>query len=104
MRYNVSDSLFVLVTTGCILTEYCVKVHAVFLIALLTTSLPHVPSFFLSLSTTYCGATQLSGENRMSQEALIAKSEMLIRKPVEEVFQAFIDPAITTHFWFTKST
>lgn len=33
-----------------------------------------------------------------------AKAEMLIRKPVEEVFNAFIDPAITTQFWFTKST
>ncbi|WP_442951656.1 SRPBCC family protein [Paenibacillus sp. GYB003] len=29
---------------------------------------------------------------------------MLIRKPVEEVFEAFIDPAITTKFWFTKSS
>ena len=29
---------------------------------------------------------------------------MLIRKPVSEVFQAFIDPAITTNFWFTKSS
>ncbi|QUG42790.1 SRPBCC family protein [Psychrobacillus sp. INOP01] len=28
---------------------------------------------------------------------------MLIRKPVDEVFEAFIDPAITTKFWFTKS-
>ncbi len=34
----------------------------------------------------------------------IAKAEMLIRKPIEEVFQAFIDPAITTKFWFTKSS
>ncbi len=34
----------------------------------------------------------------------IAKAEMLIRKPVEEVFEAFIDPAITTKFWFTKSS
>ena len=33
-----------------------------------------------------------------------AKAEMLIRKPVPEVFEAFIDPAITTRFWFTKST
>ena len=32
-----------------------------------------------------------------------AKAEMLIRKPVAEVFKAFIDPGITTHFWFTKS-
>jgi uncharacterized protein YndB with AHSA1/START domain len=29
---------------------------------------------------------------------------MLIRKPVAEVFEAFIDPAITTKFWFTKSS
>ncbi|HEY6303548.1 MAG TPA: SRPBCC family protein [Terriglobales bacterium] len=29
---------------------------------------------------------------------------MLIRKPVENVFEAFIDPAITTNFWFTKSS
>jgi uncharacterized protein YndB with AHSA1/START domain len=34
----------------------------------------------------------------------IAKAEMLIRKPVEEVFEAFIDPAITSKFWFTKSS
>ncbi|MBD1397240.1 SRPBCC family protein [Pontibacter sp. JH31] len=29
---------------------------------------------------------------------------MLIRKPVATVFQAFIDPEITTNFWFTKSS
>lgn len=33
-----------------------------------------------------------------------ARAEMLIRKPVAEVFAAFIDPAITTQFWFTHST
>lgn len=33
-----------------------------------------------------------------------AKAEMLIRKPVKEVFEAFIDPAVTTKFWFTKSS
>jgi uncharacterized protein YndB with AHSA1/START domain len=32
------------------------------------------------------------------------KVEMLIRRPVAEVFQAFIDPAITTKFWFTRSS
>ena len=30
--------------------------------------------------------------------------QMLIRKPASMVFQAFIDPAITVHFWFTKSS
>jgi len=33
-----------------------------------------------------------------------AEAQMLIRKPVAEVFNAFIDPAVTTQFWFTKST
>ena len=35
---------------------------------------------------------------------MIAKTEMLIRRPVAEVFEAFIDPAVTTKFWFTKSS
>jgi uncharacterized protein YndB with AHSA1/START domain len=34
----------------------------------------------------------------------VAKTGMLIRKPVTDVFRAFIEPSITTHFWFTKST
>jgi uncharacterized protein YndB with AHSA1/START domain len=29
---------------------------------------------------------------------------MLIRRPPEQVFQAFVDPAITTQFWFTTSS
>jgi uncharacterized protein YndB with AHSA1/START domain len=33
-----------------------------------------------------------------------ATAVMLIRRPVAEVFEAFVDPAITTKFWFTKST
>ncbi|WP_428228533.1 SRPBCC family protein [Flavobacterium sp.] len=33
-----------------------------------------------------------------------AKAEMLIRKPVSEVFQAFTDPEITRKFWFTKGS
>ena len=35
---------------------------------------------------------------------MIAKTEMLIRRPVAEVFEAFIDPDVTTKFWFTKSS
>lgn len=37
-------------------------------------------------------------------KAPVAKAEMLIRKPVAEVFEAFISPEITTKFWFTKSS
>ena len=42
--------------------------------------------------------------NLQLTEVPTAKSEMLIRKPVAEVFEAFINPEITTRFWFTKST
>ena len=34
----------------------------------------------------------------------VAKSEMLIRRPVANVFEAFVDPAITSRFWFTKGS
>src|SRR2546423_6936862 len=34
----------------------------------------------------------------------IVETQMMIRKPVATVFQAFIDPAITSNFWFTKSS
>ncbi len=34
----------------------------------------------------------------------VVKAEMLIRRPVSEVFEAFIDPAITSRFWFTKGS
>ncbi|OGO29560.1 MAG: polyketide cyclase [Chloroflexi bacterium RBG_16_54_18] len=33
-----------------------------------------------------------------------SKTGMLIRRPVEDVFEAFINPEITTKFWFTKSS
>jgi len=34
----------------------------------------------------------------------VMKTQMLIRRPVREVFEAFVEPAITTRFWFTKSS
>ena len=41
----------------------------------------------------------------MTQEKQqFAEAGMLIRKPVEQVFEAFVDPEITTNFWFSKST
>src|SRR5687768_13446121 len=33
-----------------------------------------------------------------------AEAQMLIRKPIDKVFEAFIDPAITKNFWFTKGS
>ncbi|WP_135548050.1 SRPBCC family protein [Paenibacillus cymbidii] len=37
-------------------------------------------------------------------EMPVVITEMLIRKPVEEVFEAFVDPAITSRFWFTRGS
>src|SRR5262245_4547085 len=34
----------------------------------------------------------------------VMKTGMLIRRPVATVFEAFVNPAITTKFWFTKSS
>ncbi len=34
----------------------------------------------------------------------VARATMLIRRPVEEVFKAFVDPAVTTKFWFSRSS
>ena len=34
----------------------------------------------------------------------VMKTGMLIRKPVADVFEAFVNPEITTKFWFTKSS
>lgn len=39
----------------------------------------------------------------MSENTPIVETQMLIRCPVNEVFNAFINPEITTKFWFTKS-
>ena len=35
---------------------------------------------------------------------VVVKAEMLIRRPQAQVFNAFVDPAVTTHFWFTRSS
>ena len=37
-------------------------------------------------------------------QAPVAKAQMLIRKPVAQVFEALIDPAITSRFWFSKGS
>jgi len=31
-----------------------------------------------------------------------AEAKMMIRKPVEEVFEAFMNPAITQNFWLQR--
>lgn len=32
------------------------------------------------------------------------QAQMLVRQPRDDVFNAFIDPSITTRFWFTRSS
>lgn len=38
------------------------------------------------------------------KKSTMVETQMLIRKPISEVFYAFIDPKFTTNFWFTKSS
>ncbi|REK76979.1 SRPBCC family protein [Paenibacillus paeoniae] len=40
----------------------------------------------------------------IAHEFPVVRAEMLIRRPAYEVFEAFVNPAITTKFWFTKSS
>jgi uncharacterized protein YndB with AHSA1/START domain len=42
--------------------------------------------------------------NLQLKQPPVAKTGMLIRRPVADVFAAFIDPETTTKFWFTKSS
>ena len=41
--------------------------------------------------------------NRLNGAA-VGKAEMLIRRPAEEVFEAFVEPSITSKFWFTRGS
>lgn len=34
----------------------------------------------------------------------VARTHMLIRRPASQVYGAFIDPAITSNFWFTRGS
>lgn len=38
------------------------------------------------------------------ESAAVARTGMLIRRPVADVFAAFADPAITSRFWFTRGS
>ena len=58
-------------------------------------------------------AEQLGGNGVMDATSMndlqlkqipIAKTGMLIRRPVADVFEAFINPDVTTRFWFTGSS
>ena len=48
-------------------------------------------------------ATDHSHDLRLTR-APITETGMLIRRPVAEVFEAIVNPDITTQFWFTRSS
>jgi uncharacterized protein YndB with AHSA1/START domain len=37
-------------------------------------------------------------------QAPVAKAQMLIRRPAAQVFEALVDPAITSRFWFSRGS
>ncbi len=43
-------------------------------------------------------------DNLQLKQVPRTRTGMLVRKPVAEVFEAFVNPDITTNFWFTKSS
>jgi uncharacterized protein YndB with AHSA1/START domain len=43
-------------------------------------------------------------DNLQLKQVPITKTGMLIRKPVADVFEAIVNPDITTKFWFTKGS
>src|SRR5262245_33070142 len=69
---------------------------------------PAGPAQFECRRSLRTDASQPSRETDMDTLQLtkvpIAETGMLIGRPVEEVFTAFIEPAVTTKFWFTKSS
>lgn len=40
----------------------------------------------------------------MSLSPPVARATMLIRRPVDEVYCAFVDPSVTTRFWFSRAS
>lgn len=43
-------------------------------------------------------------DNLQLKQVPMTRTGMLIRRPAAEVFEAFVNPDVTTKFWFTKSS
>lgn len=43
-------------------------------------------------------------DSLLLKQVPVVRTGMLIRKPIADVFEAFINPDITTKFWFTRSS
>jgi uncharacterized protein YndB with AHSA1/START domain len=48
--------------------------------------------------------TSVNARNAALSRLPIASTGMLIRKPVGDVFEAIVNPQVTTNFWFTKAS
>jgi uncharacterized protein YndB with AHSA1/START domain len=48
--------------------------------------------------------TSLQTESFLLTRVPITETGMLVRKPVADVFEAIVNPEITTQFWFTRSS
>ena len=48
--------------------------------------------------------SSLQAESLLLTRVPITETGMLIRKPVADVFEALVNPEITTQFWFTRSS
>src|SRR5690242_15625371 len=46
----------------------------------------------------------MSDDTRRLTQIPAAKTAMLIRRPVAEVFAAFVDPEVTSKFWFSRGS
>lgn len=55
-------------------------------------------------STGRGGDDMQTASGRIVWPGIAAEAGMLIRRPVADVFEAFVDPEVTTRFWFTRST
>ncbi len=65
----------------------------------------NVNNFFVALSNLWYNILQNHEDKELvMMNEPVVKTGMLIRRPVQEVFDAFVDPSITTKFWFTKSS
>ena len=45
----------------------------------------------------------LAGEVRL-MKVPVARAQMLIRRPVAEVFEAIVNPEVTSNFWFSRGS
>ena len=50
------------------------------------------------------GVRMHSGQKMTNPNQPIAAAQMLIRRPVRVVFEAFVDPALTSRFWFSRGS